>query len=232
MKLKKNKIFLFLGAPGSGKGTLSAMCSQYFGWQQLSTGNLCREHIAQGTPIGKQIQKILESGDLVSDDIIAGIVVEWILSQKELPQGIIFDGYPRTKNQAETLHSFLQEKLSQFELIVVKLAIDEQLLHDRIINRVICSNKDCGCVYSLSANSKSQPQKNMVCDKCGSVLIHRADDTESSLKHRLSVYYQHEQEMIDFYVDKGLCVHLLDGSQSGQEVFEDFKKLALHDYVC
>ena len=130
---------MFLGPPGSGKGTLSEMCVDQFGWPQLSTGNLCRQHIADETVIGKQIQKIIARGELVSDDIIADMVVDWIMHQKVIPQGIIFDGYPRTKNQAEMLYNFLKEKLPQYELVLVKLNIDSALLVDRILSRVVCS---------------------------------------------------------------------------------------------
>lgn len=227
----KGKIFLFLGPPGSGKGTLSEMCASQFGWPQLSTGNLCRQHIADGTVIGKQIQKIIASGELVSDDIIADMVVDWIVHQKVIPQGIIFDGYPRTKNQAEMLYSFLKEKLSQYELVLIKLNIDSTLLADRILSRVVCSNKNCGRVYSMSKTSEMRPKNDMICDACGSALVHRPDDTQNSLIQRLKIYYQHEQEIIDFYVGKGLKVSMLQASQGIQKLFEDFKKIAFQDYV-
>lgn len=228
----KSKIFLFFGPPGSGKGTLSKMCVDQFDWLMLSTGDLCREHIANQTPLGTKIQQIIASGQLVSDDVIASMVVEWIEKQEQIPQGIVFDGYPRTKQQAEMFYNFLQEKLSQFELIVVKLNIDAGLLVDRILNRVICSNKSCAQIYSLAHDSKMKPKQNNICDHCKSPLIQRADDTKESLKQRLNIYYQHEQEILNFYVDKGLKVGVLQGSQAIQRVFEDFKKIALQDYVC
>lgn len=228
----KNKIFLFLGPPGSGKGTLSEMCIQQFGWQHLSTGNLCRDHIERKTQIGQQIQEIIASGGLVPDEIIADMVVDWIMQQKIKPEGIIFDGYPRTKNQAELLYKLVQEKLQGFELVLIKLNVDAQILIERITNRVICSNKECGRVYSLSVNTITRPKKDMICDVCASSLIHRADDTQESLKKRLQIYYQHEQEIIDCYVDKGLNLSIIQGAQAIQKVFEEFKKIALCDYVC
>lgn len=227
----KGKIFLFLGPPGSGKGTLSELCVNKFGWPQLSTGNLCRQHIADQTDLGNKIKKIIAEGGLVSDDIIADMVVDWIINQNVIPEGIIFDGYPRTKNQAILLYNFLQEKLSQYELVLVKLNIDAQLLLDRVLNRVVCSNKQCGRVYSLSHDSEMQPRKDMTCDSCGHVLIHRSDDTQDSLKKRLALYYQHEQEIIDFYVDKGLKIGILQAAQAMQKLFDDFKKIAFQNYV-
>jgi adenylate kinase len=229
--LKKNKIFLFFGPPGSGKGTLSEMCVDQFGWLQLSTGNLCRQHIAQSTVIGNQIKQIISQGGLVPDEIIAQMVVDWITSQTTKPQGIVFDGYPRTKKQAEMLYNFWQEKLFEFELILVKLNIDAQLLTDRILNRVVCSNKDCGRVYSLSQTSQNRPVQDMICDVCKSALVRRSDDTQAALELRLKIYYQHEQEILDFYVDKGFKVNELDGDQGAQNLFEDFKKIVLLNYV-
>jgi adenylate kinase len=223
----KNKIFLFLGPPGSGKGTLSEMCVNEFGWPQLSTGNLCRQHIAQGTVIGKQIEQIIAHGQLVPDEIIATMVVDWIAQQQTIPQGIVFDGYPRTKNQAAILYNFLKEKLPQFELVLIKLNIDVQLLSDRILNRVVCANKHCARVYSLSSASAMQPKKTMTCDNCSSALIQRSDDTQESLKERLHIYFQHEQEIIDFYQNKGLKVDMLQSEQNVQSLFEEFKKIAL-----
>ena len=228
----KNKIFLFFGPPGSGKGTLSELCVDQFGWLQLSTGNLCRQHIAQATSIGKQIQKISSEGGLVPDEIITEMVIEWITSQKIKPEGIIFDGYPRTLQQAEMLYRFWKEKLSDFELILVKFNVDAQLLTDRILNRIVCSNKNCGRVYSLIPSSQSKPKNDMICDMCQTELLRRSDDTQESMKLRLKIYYQHEQEILNFFVGKGLKLNTLEGNQSAQNVLQDFKKIVLQNYVC
>ena len=209
--MKKNKIFLFFGPPGSGKGTLSEMCVDQFGWLQLSTGNLCRQHIANGTVVGKKIQQIIASGQLVSDEIIVNMVVDWIKSQSTKPEGIVFDGYPRTLAQAQMLYDFWQKQLFEFDLVLVKLNIDRQLLFDRVTHRIVCSNKNCG----------------RVCDVCGSALEHRPDDTQDSLKLRLKIYYQHEQEILDFYVGKGLKIHELNADQGARNLFDDFKKTVL-----
>ena len=222
-----------MGPPGSGKGTLSSLCVQHFGWHQLSTGNLCREHVQNDTDIGKKIKAAMKSGDLVSDEVIADMVKEWLVSQATLPQGIIFDGYPRTKKQAELLYAFLQNSLSQYDLVLVKLHVDADLVVERILSRVSCSNKDCQKVYSLLKGSKVYPKSFMECDTCGSKLIHRSDDTEDTLKNRIHVYYQNEQDIIDFYVQKGMSIGMINGAQTVQGVFNDFKKLAQQNaYVC
>jgi adenylate kinase len=228
----KNKLFLFFGPPGSGKGTLSELCVDQFGWLQLSTGNLCRQHIAQATSIGKQIQKISSEGGLIPDEIIAQMVSDWITHQEVKPQGIIFDGYPRTLQQAEMLYRFWKEKLSDFELILVKINIDAQLLTDRILNRIVCSNKNCGRVYSLTPLSENKPKIDMVCDVCKADLIRRSDDTQESMKLRLKIYFQHEQEILKFFVDKGLKINVLKGDQNVQNLLQDFKKIVLQNYVC
>ncbi len=223
--MSKNKIFLFFGPPGSGKGSLSSMCVEHFGWQHVSTGDLCREQIKLGTDIGKQIKSLTEQGLFVSDELIADMLAQWMMSQKELSQDIILDGYPRTKKQADILSELMRTYLPDFDLTLVKLNMDLELLADRIVHRVLCSNKKCGQIYSTSHISKSRPKVDMKCDKCDSVLVKRSDDTLESLKLRLQEYYKHEQDVLDFYIDKGMKIEMLNGNQSVQNVFEDFKKI-------
>lgn len=215
-----------MGPPGSGKGTLSSLCVKHFGWHQLSTGNLCRDHVQNNTEIGEKIKAAMNEGRLVSDEVIAAMVKEWLLSQEELPKGIIFDGYPRTKKQAELLYVLLSSSLSDFDLILVKLDVDAELVIDRILSRVSCSNKKCQQVYSLLKNSKVYPKRFMKCDSCGSGLQHRSDDTKDTLKNRIHLYYQHEQDIIDYYVRQGMSIGMINGAQAVQDVFNDFKKLA------
>ena len=227
-----NKIFIFLGPPGSGKGTLSALCMQHFGWELLSTGNLCRDHIARGTELGKEIQRFSNQGLLVPDEIIAELVADWLLSKEQLPSGVIFDGYPRTLEQAKSLYALLQTKLKVFGVCLVKIDIDAGLLVDRILNRVICSNKDCGRTYSLKTISASLQEDELKCVHCNSKLERRADDTVESLEKRLQIYYQHEQNIVNFYVDKGFDICMISSAQPKQQVFEDFKNMALNNHGC
>lgn len=198
-----------MGPPGSGKGTLSSLCVKSFGWHQLSTGNLCRKHIQQNTAIGQKIKAAMDRGELVSDEVIADMVKDWLMNQKDLPKGIIFDGYPRTKKQAELLYAFLEKSLKDYGLILVKLNVDADLVVDRILSRVSCSNKSCQEVYSLLKESPMNPKQYMKCDVCDSSLVHRSDDTKDTLKNRIHVYYENEQDIIDFYVHKGMSVGMI-----------------------
>lgn len=209
-----------MGPPGSGKGTLSSLCVKNFGWNQLSTGNLCRSHIQRNTDIGQKMKAALEQGQLVSDDIIADMIKEWMLEQKEASQNVILDGYPRTKKQAELLYTLLKNNLKESELVLIRFLVDSDVLLERILTRIVCSNKDCQEAYSLV---KDCP-KDMQCESCGATLIKRSDDTEETLRNRLNLYYQHEQDIIDFYKDKGFSIDIIDGTRSIQEVFNDFNK--------
>ncbi len=227
--MNKRKIFILLGPPGSGKGTLALKCVQEFGWLQLSTGNLCRDHIHRQTELGKKIQDIIAQGLLVPDDIIADLVIDWLHSFAKLPEGILFDGYPRTQNQVIVLYDLLQKKLQEFDIVLVKVNIDISLLEQRVVNRVVCSNKDCGQVYSLLTLDQEY-KTTMTCKKCGHALTHRLDDSAESLKQRLVVYFQHEQEILDFCLDKGLSLITLNGAAPKQDIFEKFKTLALQNH--
>lgn len=211
-----------MGPPGSGKGTLSSLCVKEFGWNQVSTGNLCRSHIQRNTDIGQKMKAALDQGQLVSDEIIADMLKEWMLEQKEALQNVIFDGYPRTKKQAELLYTLLQNNLKDSELVLIRFLIDSNVLLERILARVVCSNKDCQQAYSLV---KNPPKIAMQCDLCNASLIRRSDDTAETLKNRLNLYYKHEQDIVDFYKEMGLLINTIDATASVQDVFNDFNKL-------
>lgn len=224
--MQKN-IFIFMGAPGSGKGTLSSVCKKIFGWKQLSTGNLCRTHIQDRTEIGLKIKEIIASGELVSDEIIAQMVKEWLFNLKDKHQNIIFDGYPRTLGQAKTLCEFLDG--DDHQVWIVKIDVPEHAIVERLLSRAICVNKECQAVYSLLPNSPYASTNHMICDVCGRNLKRRIDDTKESILNRIGVYRRHETEIIDFFVNKsGLCrcsnLIELNGDQSIEEILNDFKK--------
>lgn len=219
------KIYLFIGPPGSGKGSLSKLCIREFGWDQLSTGNLCRQHIAQQTEIGKQIDFAIKSGNLISDDLVTSMMEGWLSEVLADTRGIIFDGFPRTVMQARAFYDLLMNKLRTISLTIIKLTVPSDEIIVRLSGRYICINKKCQAVYSLLAGSKLKPKNELVCDDCSQELMRRNDDEEESVRERLKIYYMHEGDLLDFYKQKAYQIIELDGAKSLNVIFEDFKRL-------
>jgi adenylate kinase len=217
-------VYIFVGPPGSGKGTLSQLCVRKFGWVQLSTGNLCRKHIAEQTEIGKQIDFALKSGKLVSDSLINAMVHEWVVSTIEHTDSIILDGYPRTIPQAESLDAFFKQQLPHVLVHVIQLSISDELVVSRICDRLICQNKDCQQVYSLKASGQSSIE-DLKCAVCSSILGRRSDDEVTAIKDRLKIYHKHAQGLLNFYDQTLFKTKKLVAEKNIDEVFEDFKNL-------
>lgn len=218
-------VYLFIGPPGSGKGSLSKLCVDNLDWAQLSTGNLCREHIARQTEVGKQIDFAIKSGKLVSDGLIVEMVEDWLERSFQEKESVIFDGFPRTVPQAGALEDLLKRSFSSSKLHVVRLLLDDDIIVDRLTNRYICKNGACQAVYSLAQGSTLAPKKHMLCDVCEGALVRRSDDTEESIRERLKTYHQHERNLIDFYRNHGKKILELGVAKPLDMVFKDFKKL-------
>ena len=219
-------IIIFLGAPGAGKGTLSEMCVREIGFKQLSTGDLFRKHIQESTEIGKQIDFAIKSGKLVSDQLVMKMAKGWI-ENEVTGEGdrIILDGFPRTVIQAQSLVDFLKNKYSFLKLRIYKLVISDEEVINRIVNRVICENKDCQAAYSLLKDSSFQAKQKGICDKCGSSLIQRKDDTLESVKERLKIYHKHEKSLLDFFKNVGFVIEELNfNNKTMADVFEELKR--------
>jgi adenylate kinase len=213
-------VFIFIGPPGAGKGSLANLCTKRFGWMQVSTGNLCRKHIAEETKIGKEIDLIIKSGKLISDDIITSMVSEWLNDNAQKTSGVIFDGYPRTIAQAEAFEKILKTVFFEMHEKIVLFLIPDDVVVDRLCRRFICQNKDCQAVYSI--DSKISLDQVMICNECGAVLGRRGDDEEGAVRRRLSVYHKHEQELVNFYRNNGTEIIELDAAKPLQEVFKVF----------
>ena len=214
-------VLLFLGAPGAGKGTLASRCVGTLDYEQLSTGNLCREHVAQCTQIGKKIDLALKSGKLIDDNLITEMVTQWLQAYPQ-KRRIILDGYPRTVIQADALHKFVETEHEQVPM-VIRLTVNEQVVIDRLCLRLICSNKECQAVYSLASGSACHPTREGICDRCASVLMRRSDDEVEAVKKRLKLYSEHESRLLDFYNSVGYCVLEVNAMQPLDDVFGEFK---------
>jgi adenylate kinase len=220
---KAKVIFAFLGAPGSGKGTLADQCINTLGFIKLSTGDLCRDNIKRQTELGKKLQEYTSKGALVPDEVINGMAQEWLEANVKAGKPIILDGFPRTAAQAQWLVELLKSKYPEFKLRVVALNISDEAVVGRIAGRLTCSNPECKSIYNI----KQFPgQENPVCEKCKAQLIRREDDKEEVVRARLQVYAATSNELIQFFKNAGLAIEEInvEGKEAPQ-VFDDFKKL-------
>lgn len=191
---------------------------------QLSTGNVCRKHIAEGTPFGKEIDFLIKSGKLISDKLILDIVSEWLTSHQDSVNSIILDGFPRTVAQAHMLDELLKKKFTLFRVYIIRMNVSDERLIARVVGRYVCENNDCQAVYSL-VSPKLAPSRPMICDECSSKLKKRADDTAETMKTRLLTYHQHERELLDFYKKNGQAIHELNGELTLEETFAQLKAI-------
>lgn len=218
-------LYIFMGPPGSGKGTLSSLCLEHLGWKQLSTGNLCRKHIIEGTEIGKRIDFALKSGKLVSDSLITSMVIEWLGHADIRTSPIIFDGYPRTSFQAKEFEDHMRATDGVFESKVIRLQASDDVIIERLSKRFTCSNRNCQSVYSAQEHSLLRPTLEGVCDRCNTVLIKRADDNPESVIERLATYRRFEDELLGFYEQNKYPIIEVDVEKSINQVFDEFKQM-------
>ena len=183
---------IFLGAPGSGKGTQSKRIAKDLSIPQLSTGDILREAVKNGTEVGKQAKKYMDAGDLVPDETIVGIIKDRI-AEGDCQPGFILDGFPRTVEQANALQSMFQQSGLSLDKVVY-LEIDPEKVVERLTGRRVCGA--CGAEFHLKFKA---PKQEGVCDLCGMELIHRSDDHEDKIRNRLSNYDAQTAPLIDYY---------------------------------
>ncbi len=216
-------IYIFIGPPGSGKGTLAQECVRELDWVALSTGALCRQHISQQTEIGKQIDLIIKSGKLISDVLVTSMVDEWLSKQVGKVRGIILDGYPRTEQQVMLLFDLLHTKYPDVHLRVVKFDISDDIVVNRLSGRLMCQNKECQAVYSTVPGAGLAPKKVNVCDRCSGTLMSRVDDKPEVIRDRLIVYHQHDPSRL--FEQMGQSVEIIDANKPFNEILSDFIQL-------
>lgn len=212
---------IFLGAPGSGKGTVGALLAKDLGIAHISTGDILREEIASGTKLGKQIQEIVSSGALVDDELVAKIIDKRI-QEKDCEKGFALDGYPRTLTQARLLHKILADQEKELTAVILLELSDEELIK-RLSGRRKCEK--CGKQYNI--NTLEPPKVEGICDDCGGRLVQRADDTPETIKHRLEVYRNETQPLIEHYAYKGVLKRV-NVESTIEENINMVKKVLLH----
>ncbi|MBP3038165.1 adenylate kinase [Bacillaceae bacterium Marseille-Q3522] len=208
---------VLMGLPGAGKGTQAEKIVDKYGIPHISTGDMFRAAIKEGTELGLKAKSFMDKGELVPDEVTIGIV-RARLSKDDCKKGFLLDGFPRTVPQAEALEETLA-RLNKSIDYVINITVDQTILMERLTGRRIC--KDCGATYHLIFNPPAKPG---VCDRCGGELYQRADDTEETVKNRLEVNIKQAQPLLDFYESKGY-LRSINGQQVIGDVFSDMDQL-------
>ncbi len=201
---------IFLGPPGSGKGTQAKMVSERLGIPQVSTGDMLRSAVREGTPMGLKAKAMMDSGALVADEVVVGIVQER-LAKADCEAGFILDGFPRTVPQADALQTCLQGLGKDLDA-VISLKVDSDAVVERITGRRTC--RDCGKLFHVRFDPPTQEN---VCDSCGGALYLRDDDQEATIRKRLEVYAEQTAPLIAYYQRADL-VRTIDGMQGIAQV--------------
>lgn len=207
---------IFLGSPGAGKGTQAAVLKDRYGFAHLSTGDILRENVKDGTPLGKTARQYMDTGRLVPDDVIIAMMEER-LWKPDCGRGFILDGFPRTVPQAEALDRLLVKMGITLDGVIL-FEIPRQLVIDRLTGRRVCGS--CGEIYNVNYKSPKVPE---VCDRCGGELIQRDDDREEVVVRRLEVYEKQTAPLIRYYEEKGQLVRV-DAGQEGSLVVMAIEK--------
>ena len=204
---------ILLGPPGAGKGTQAAGIVEKYNIPHISTGDIFRKNIKEGTDLGKKAKEYMDQGLLVPDELTVGLVTDRI-TQSDCENGFMLDGFPRNVSQAEQLDTFLKE--NNIELSnVINIEVDKNILVSRAVGRRIC--KSCGATYHVEFNP---PKIEGVCNICQGELYQRADDNEETVSKRIQVYLDETKPLADYYAKTGILSNI-NGQQSIDEVFKD-----------
>ncbi|WP_010632285.1 adenylate kinase [Sporolactobacillus vineae] len=208
---------ILMGLPGAGKGTQADQIVAKFGMPHISTGDMFRAAIKNGTALGKQAKSFMDKGDLVPDEVTIGIVRER-LSQDDCKAGFLLDGFPRTVSQAEALDAIMTKEKSQIDAVLY-IDVNAEHLLARLTGRRVCAN--CGASYHVTYNP---PKKEGVCDRCGGQLTQRPDDREETVHERLEVNIKQQKPLVTFYKGKNV-LKKINGDQPIDRVFEEVSRV-------
>ncbi|MBC5630897.1 adenylate kinase [Clostridium sp. NSJ-6] len=203
---------VLLGPPGAGKGTQAKSISNRYSIPHISTGDIFRKNISEGTPLGIEAKGYIDKGQLVPDEVTINMVKDR-LTWEDCKNGYLLDGFPRTVAQAEALEGFLADRNEKLDT-ALSIEVPSSFILERMTGRRVCPS--CGASYHVKFNP---PTKAGVCDVCGSDIVQRKDDTEETVSERLEVYERQTQPLIDFYNNKNL-LSTVDGTKAINEVFE------------
>ena len=211
------KNIVIFGAPGSGKGTQSELLMQKYGFKHISTGDVLRAEIKNGTELGTKAKSYMDQGLLVPDELVVDLVVDRV-NQEDCKNGYVLDGFPRTIPQAESLDAALA-KMGQKVDFAIDIDVPDENIVNRMSGRRACVG--CGATYHIKFNA---PKKENVCDTCGEKLILRDDDKPETVLKRLTVYHDQTQPLIDYYTKAGVLKEV-DGTVSMDDVFSSIVKI-------
>ena len=204
---------ILLGGPGAGKGTQAKKLIDKYQVPQISTGDILRAAVKEGTEMGKKAKEFMDAGQLVPDEVVIGIIKDR-LKEPDCQKGFILDGFPRTVPQAEALEKVLSDMSKKIDH-VVSIDVDEEELVTRLTGRRTCKDGACGQMFHVEF---TPPKKEGICDKCGGELYQRDDDNEATVRNRLATYNQATAPLIDYYKAKGL-VRPIAGVGSIDDIF-------------
>ncbi len=208
---------ILLGPPGAGKGTQGARIVEKYNIPHISTGDIFRKNISEGTKLGKKAKEYMDRGELVPDSLVIEIATDR-LTADDCKDGFMLDGFPRTVEQAVALDAFLRERGAKIDF-VLDIDVPKEELLTRLVGRRVCKN--CGATYHVT---NMPPKTEGVCDKCGGELMQRADDTKETVENRIEVYNKQTKPLLDYYDKTGNIVHL-DGTIGYEKLFAQITEI-------
>ena len=211
---------VMLGKPGSGKGTVGKMLSEKLGLIHISSGELFRSYTKNAGCLGEEIEKYISKGNLVPDELAIQLVEKRLL-EDDCKNGVILDGFPRTEKQAKELDDFLKQNNKKID-IAIELSLTDEDIIKRILNRLVCTNQNCREVYNLEFK---KPQKEGICDVCGSKLERREDDEIETVRNRLKKYRETSQDLLNYYKEQDMLYTVKLNLHSGKTSTDVVKEI-------